>query len=74
MTRAQVKGLAIQDGKLEAEIRSRLEEVEAGLEKAVRSDSDFVTEAATSLVRAESASGRCSSCSADTSATPPIPG
>jgi len=52
MTRAQVKGLAIQDGKLEAEIRSRLEEVEAGLEKAVRSDSDFVTEAATSLVRA----------------------
>ena len=52
MTDAQVKGLAIQDGTLEAEIRPRLEEVEAGLEKAVRSDSDFVTEAATSLVRA----------------------
>ena len=52
MTRAEVKGLAIQDGRLEAEIRGRLEEVEAGLEKAVRSDSDFVTEAATSLVRA----------------------
>ena len=52
MTRAQVKGLAIQDRTLEAEIRSRLEEVEAGLEKAVRSESDFVTEAATSLVSA----------------------
>lgn len=52
MTRAHVAGLSIQNGTLEAEIRGRLGEVEAGLEKAVRSDSDFVTEAATSLVRA----------------------
>jgi heptaprenyl diphosphate synthase len=52
MTRAEVQGLAIQDGALEAEVRGRLAEVEAGLEKAVRSDSDFVTEAASYLVSA----------------------
>ena len=52
MTRAEVQGLAIQDGTLEAEVRRRLAEVEAGLEKAVRSDSDFVTEAASYLVSA----------------------
>jgi len=52
MTRAEVQGLAIQDGTLEAEVRGRLAEVEAGLEKAVRSDSDFVTEAASYLVSA----------------------
>jgi heptaprenyl diphosphate synthase len=52
MTRAEVQGLAIQDGALEAEVRRRLAEVEAGLEKAVRSDSDFVSEAASYLVSA----------------------
>ena len=52
MTRAEVQGLAIQDATLEAEVRARLAEVEAGLEKAVRSDSDFVTEAASYLVSA----------------------
>jgi heptaprenyl diphosphate synthase len=52
MTRAEVQGLAIQDGALEAEVRGRLAEVEAGLEKAVRSDSDFVTEATSYLVSA----------------------
>jgi heptaprenyl diphosphate synthase len=52
MTRAEVQGLAIQDGALETEVRGRLAEVEAGLEKAVRSDSDFVTEAASYLVSA----------------------
>jgi heptaprenyl diphosphate synthase len=52
MTRAEVQGLAIQDRALEAEVRARLAEVEAGLEKAVRSDSDFVTEAASYLVSA----------------------
>jgi heptaprenyl diphosphate synthase len=52
MTRAEVQGLAIQDGALETEVRGRLAEVEAGLEKGVRSDSDFVTEAASYLVSA----------------------
>src|SRR5436190_7538089 len=52
MTRAEVQGLAIQNGALEAEVRGRLAEVEAGLEKAVRSDSDFVTEAASYLLSA----------------------
>jgi heptaprenyl diphosphate synthase len=47
-----VQGLAIQDSTLEAEVRARLAEVEAALEKAVRSDSDFVTEAASYLVSA----------------------
>src|SRR5438067_3464800 len=52
MTRAEVLGLAIRDTTLEAEIRGRLAEVEASLEKAVRSDTDFVTEAASYLVAA----------------------
>ena len=52
MTRAEVLGLAIRDTTLEAEIRGRLAEVEAALEKAVRSDTDFVTEAASYLVSA----------------------
>jgi heptaprenyl diphosphate synthase len=52
MTRAEVLGLAIRDTTLEAEVRDRLAEVEAALEKAVRSDSDFVTEAASYLVSA----------------------
>ena len=52
MTRAEVLGLAIRDTTLEAEVRGRLAEVEAALEKAVRSDSDFVTEAASYLVSA----------------------
>ena len=52
MTRAETQGLSIQDGVLAAEIRSRLNEVESALEKAVRSDSDFVSEAASYLVAA----------------------
>src|SRR5881398_1473348 len=52
MTRAEVLGLGIRDTTLEAEIRGRLAEVEAALEKAVRSDTDFVTEAASYLVSA----------------------
>src|SRR5438445_1191399 len=52
MTRAEVLGLAIRDTTLEAEVRGRLAEVEAALEKAVRSDTDFVTEAASYLVNA----------------------
>ena len=52
MTRAEIAGLRHQDAALEAEIRGRLNEVEAALEKAVRSDSDFVTEAAAYLVAA----------------------
>jgi heptaprenyl diphosphate synthase len=52
LTRAEVQGLAIRNSTLEAEVRARLAEVEAGLEKAVRSDSDFVTQAASYLVSA----------------------
>ena len=52
MTRAEVLGLAIRDTTLGAEVQGRLAEVEAALEKAVRSDSDFVTEAASYLVSA----------------------
>jgi len=46
VTRAATRGLEAPDPVLEAELRLRLDDVEAALEKAVRSDTDFVTEAA----------------------------
>jgi heptaprenyl diphosphate synthase len=52
MTRAEIRGLEAPDQALELEIRARLNDVEASLEKAVRSDTDFVTEAASYLVAA----------------------
>lgn len=52
MTRAVMQGLEAPDPVLEGEIRARLNDVEAALEKAVRSDTDFVTEAASYLVAA----------------------
>jgi heptaprenyl diphosphate synthase len=52
MTRAEIRGLEAPDAVLELEIRGRLNDVEASLEKAVRSDTDFVTEAASYLVAA----------------------
>ncbi len=52
MTRAATPGLEAPDQTLEAELRARLNEVEEALEKAVRSDTDFVTEAASYLVAA----------------------
>src|SRR5438093_5336017 len=52
MTRAEIRGLEAPDPTLELEIRGRLNDVEASLEKAVRSDTDFVTEAASYLVNA----------------------
>src|SRR6266704_4548738 len=52
MTRAEIRGLEAPDQALELEIRARLNDVEEALEKAVRSDTDFVTEAASYLVAA----------------------
>jgi heptaprenyl diphosphate synthase len=52
VTRAAIGGLEAPDPVLERTIRGRLDEVEAGLDKAVRSDTDFVTEASSYLVRA----------------------
>jgi heptaprenyl diphosphate synthase len=52
MTRAETRGLEAPDPSLEAELRGRLNDVEASLEKAVRSDTDFVTETASYLVAA----------------------
>jgi heptaprenyl diphosphate synthase len=52
VTRAETRGLEAPDPKLESELRSRLNDVESSLEKAVRSDTDFVTEAASYLVAA----------------------
>ncbi len=52
MTRAEIRGLEAPDPALELQIRGRLNDVEASLEKAVRSDTDFVTEAASYLVAA----------------------
>jgi heptaprenyl diphosphate synthase len=50
MTRSSLSGLAAPDPTLEHEIQARLDEVEAALEKATRSDTDFVTEVASHLV------------------------
>jgi heptaprenyl diphosphate synthase len=52
MTRAEIPGLVAPDPQLEAEIRARLADVEEALEKAVRSDTDFVTETAAYLLSA----------------------
>ena len=52
MTRAATAGLEAPDPVLEADLRSGLDDVEAALEKAVRSDTEFVTEAASYLVNA----------------------
>jgi heptaprenyl diphosphate synthase len=50
MTRSSLSGLAAPDASLERELQSRLDEVEAALEKATHSDTDFVTEVASHLV------------------------
>jgi heptaprenyl diphosphate synthase len=52
VTRAQTRGLEVPDPRLEQEVRSRLNDVEAMLEKVVRSDTDVVTETASYLVAA----------------------
>ncbi len=52
MTRAETRGLEAPDPVLEREIRARLDLVESTLAKVVRSDTEFVTEAASYLVRA----------------------
>jgi heptaprenyl diphosphate synthase len=52
VTRAETRGLEAPDRALERELQARLNDVEASLEKAVRSDTDFVTDAASYLVAA----------------------
>ncbi len=52
MTRAETRGLEVPDPALEGQIRARLNDVEAMLEKAVRSDTDIVNETASYLVAA----------------------
>jgi len=52
MTRSGIPGLEAPDPTLEAELRSRLDEVEEALQKAVRADFDFLTEAASHLIAA----------------------
>src|SRR5437870_2819201 len=52
MTRTAIEGLGVFDPALGDDVRGRLDEVEVALEKAVRSDSEFVTETASYLVRA----------------------
>jgi heptaprenyl diphosphate synthase len=52
MTRAVTRGLEAPDPVLEREIRGRLDEVEAVLEKSVRSDTELVTEASSHLLAA----------------------
>jgi heptaprenyl diphosphate synthase len=52
VTRSSMRELAAPDPVLEEQIRARLDEVEEALDKAARSDSDFVTETAAYLLRA----------------------
>src|SRR5947208_12330141 len=52
MTRSGIPGLEAPDATLEAELRARLDEVEEALQKAVRADFDFLTEAASHLIQA----------------------
>jgi heptaprenyl diphosphate synthase len=52
VTRAATSGLRARDPALERELAARLDDVEAALEKTVRSDTEFVTEAASYLVNA----------------------
>jgi heptaprenyl diphosphate synthase len=52
MTRAQPHGLQVPDPALEEELRRRLDDVEQQLQKVVRSDTAFVSEAASHLLQA----------------------
>jgi heptaprenyl diphosphate synthase len=52
MTRAGVPGLEAPDASLESALQTRLDEVEEALQKAVRSDFDFLTESASYLISA----------------------
>ena len=52
MTRAETRGLVAPDPALEEALRARLNDVEATLEKVVRSDTDFVSDAASYLLQA----------------------
>jgi heptaprenyl diphosphate synthase len=52
VTRAQTRGLEVPDDSVAREIGTRLNDVEAMLEKVVRSDTDVVTETASYLVAA----------------------
>jgi heptaprenyl diphosphate synthase len=52
MTRSTTPDLRAPDPVLDGEIRARLDDVEAQLDKAVRSDTEFVTEAASYLLSA----------------------
>ena len=52
MSRSMIPGLESPDPVLEREIRGRLDEVEAALEKAVRADSDMLAETAQYLLAA----------------------
>jgi heptaprenyl diphosphate synthase len=52
VTRAVISGLEAPDRVLEAELQARLNDVELSLERAARSDTEFVTEAASYLVTA----------------------
>src|SRR5207245_4301567 len=52
VTRVLTRGLEAPDPDLEAALKERLNDVEQALEKAVRSDTDFVTEAASYLMAA----------------------
>ena len=52
MTRAGVPGLEAPDPSLEAELRARLDDVEEALQKAVRADTEFLTESASHLIEA----------------------
>src|SRR5437870_1417578 len=52
MTRAGIPELEAPDAVLEAELRAKLDDVEEALQKAVRADFEFLTEAATHLIDA----------------------
>ncbi len=52
MSRRVIPGLEAPDAKLEGEIRARLDEVEAALEKAVRADSDLLATTSSYLLTA----------------------
>ena len=52
MSRRTIPGLEAPDPVLEREVRARLDEVEAALEKAVRADSDMLAETARYLLDA----------------------
>src|SRR5439155_19271599 len=47
-----IRGLEAPDAALEAELRARLDDVEQALQKAVRADSEFLTESASYLIAA----------------------